>query len=279
MLATALLSVSALTAALSPSKNSCVVRCGGARYRNDPYKARVTVYTPPKASSVCISPVKKAPLSALSHVAEMVKSAADNSLFRAFQNENSASSFMAAALSNAAIPQAATAAPIEAAATTNAGSAASGAVKSRFALIRFKHESCMYQAPFRVSVGDVVFVEADRGEHLGTVEQITSVTPKFNVPSKIIRHATPTDHENLARQRLREENTTQTVQKLAESFGLGIRVMDTEFQTDGNKLTVYFASKVFVDFRKLQRCLFRDYRCRIWLVNWNEVRHGQTQLL
>jgi len=275
MLATALLSVSALTSALSPSKNSCIVRCAGARYRNDPYKARVTVYTPPKASSVCISPVKRAPLAALT---EMAKSAADNSLFRAFQNENSTTAFMAAALSNTAAETAVTAAPVVAEAAATAA-AFSSAAKPRFALIKFKHESCMYQAPFRVSVGDTVFVEADRGEHLGTVEQIASVVPKFNVPSKIIRHATAADHENLARQRLREENTTATVQKLAESFGLGIRIVDTEFQTDGNKLTVYFASKVFVDFRKLQRSLFRDYRCRIWLVNWNEVRHGQTQLL
>jgi len=210
---------------------------------------------------------------ALSQVAEMAKSAADNSLFRAFQHENSTTAFMAAAVSNNAMAE--TEAPMEAAATN----ATSNYAKPRFALVKFKHESCMFQAPFRVTVGDCVFVEADRGEHVGTIEQITSVVPKFNVPSKIIRHATPADHEVLARQRIREDNTTQTVQKLAESFGLGIRVVDTEFQSDGNKLTVYFASKVFVDFRKLQRSLFRDYRCRIWLVNWNEVRHGQTQLL
>jgi len=34
---------------------------------------------------------------------------------------------------------------------------------------------------------------------------------------------------------------------------------------------VFFASKCFVDFRKLQRSLFREFRCRIWLVNWAEV--------
>jgi cell fate regulator YaaT (PSP1 superfamily) len=71
---------------------------------------------------------------------------------------------------------------------------------------------------------------------------------------------------------LKEKRVTAQVQKLAESFGLGIRVNDTEFQMDGNKLTVFFSSRVFVDFRKLQRSLFREFRCRIWLVNWAEVR-------
>jgi len=247
MLATALLSVSALSAAAlaSPTCNACMVKCAGSRYRNDPYRARVTVYTPPKAPIHCISPVKLA----LAAMPVMSAAAVDNSLFRAaFDAKTDLPTIEAPA-------------------------------KPRFALIKFKHESCMYQAPFRVNVGDVVFVEADRGEHIGTIEQITTVVPKFNVPMKIIRHATAFDLEEVAARNEREGTTTTFVQKLAESFGLGIKVVDVEFQTDGNKMTVYFASKCFVDFRKLQRSLFRDFRCRIWLVNWNEIRQGQTQLL
>jgi len=140
-----------------------------------------------------------------------------------------------------------------------------------FALIGFKHETAMYRAPFRVAVGDVVIVEADRGEHIGVVQSITTTRPAYNVPSEILRHASTVETSIIDDLTMKEKRVTLQIQKLAESFGLGIRVVDTEFQMDGNKLTVFFSSRVFVDFRKLQRSLFREFRCRIWLVNWAEV--------
>jgi len=174
--------------------------------------------------------------------------------------------------SPAPLPVAAPVAPVVAAASSskNAGSFAAG--KTHYALIGFKHETGMYQAPFRVAVGDVVIVEADRGEHVGVVQEITTVAPKYNVPCRLVRHANKSEYELIDELTFKEKSATTGIQKLAESLGLGIRVVDTEFQMDKNKLTVFFSSKVFVDFRKLQRSLFREYRCRIWLVNWSEVR-------
>jgi cell fate regulator YaaT (PSP1 superfamily) len=130
----------------------------------------------------------------------------------------------------------------------------------------------MYQAPFRVAPGDVVIVEADRGEHIGIVQEVTTVVPKYNVPSRIMRRANAAEVGTMESLKTKESSVTKSIQKLSESLGLGIKIVDTEFQMDNNKLTVFFSSKVFVDFRKLQRSLFRDYRCRIWLVNWAEVR-------
>jgi len=130
----------------------------------------------------------------------------------------------------------------------------------------------MYQAPFRVSAGDVVIVEADRGEHIGVVQEVTTVAPKYNVPCRVLRRASHAAFTAFETAKAKEATTTKAIQKLSESIGLGIKIVDTEFQMDSNKLTVFFSSKIFVDFRKLQRSLFRDYRCRIWLVNWAEVR-------
>jgi cell fate regulator YaaT (PSP1 superfamily) len=92
------------------------------------------------------------------------------------------------------------------------------------------------------------------------------------VPGKITRHCSPADFDKPAALREKETVSVTQVQKLAESCGLGIKIVDVEFQVDGNKLTVFYSSKVFVDFRKFQRSLFREHRCRIWLINWNEIR-------
>ena len=44
-----------------------------------------------------------------------------------------------------------------------------------------------------------------------------------------------------------------------------MKMEDVEFQYDGQKVTIYYSSNGSVDFRQLQRQLFRDFRCRVWL--------------
>jgi len=92
------------------------------------------------------------------------------------------------------------------------------------------------------------------------------------VPCSIARRANAAEMGEIDELTVKEKRVASSVQKQSESLGLGIRIVDVEFQMDMNKLTIFFASKCFVDFRKLQRALFREYRCRIWLVNWAEVR-------
>jgi hypothetical protein len=148
----------------------------------------------------------------------------------------------------------------------------------RYAYVQFRHECCTYQAPFKISVGDQVIVEGDRGEDMGTVVDITAETPSYNVPCKVIRRATRKDFDATAMKEVKEGQALRLSQQLAESLGLNIRIVDTVFQMDLNKLTVYFSSKQHhIDFRKLQRTLFREYRCRIWLSNMAEIE-AQKQL-
>jgi hypothetical protein len=146
---------------------------------------------------------------------------------------------------------------------------------TRYVFVDFKHDSATYVAPFKVSVGDVVFVEGDRGEDVGTVSGITTEKPSYPVPCKVIRRFNPAkDTEGMDKKKSKEAAVVKSTQALADSLGLAIQVVDTEFQFDYNKLTVYFNSKnTHIDFRKLQRGLFRDFRCRIWLSNMAEVEY------
>jgi cell fate regulator YaaT (PSP1 superfamily) len=86
-----------------------------------------------------------------------------------------------------------------------------------------------------------------------------------------VRIAEERDIEAVRVQREKEEAAKHFAQGVSDALTLGIRVIDTEFQTDGNKLTIYFTSRRQIDFRRLQRQMFKQYRCRIWLVNWADV--------
>jgi len=132
----------------------------------------------------------------------------------------------------------------------------------------------MFVAPFRIFCGDIVVVEGDRGENIGVVHEITQAHPTFEVTSKVLRRANEKDLEQLDEQRERERAALKLTQSLATSLGLHALIEDVEYQFDMNKLTIFVrrnAKNAFVDFRKLQRGLFREFRCRIWCAYMDEV--------
>ena len=144
----------------------------------------------------------------------------------------------------------------------------------RYAVIKFKQETTTFIAPFRIVVGDTVVVEGDRGENVGIVQEITQVQPSFEVTKNIIRRATDKDLATLQAQREREQAALDFTQSLASTLGLHATIEDVEYQFDLNKLTIFVrrsAKGGFVDFRKLQRSLFREFRCRIWCAYMDEV--------
>jgi cell fate regulator YaaT (PSP1 superfamily) len=144
----------------------------------------------------------------------------------------------------------------------------------RYAVVRFKQETFTFIAPFRIAPGETVVVEGDRGENIGVVVEITQVVPGFEVTSRILRIATDKDMAALAAQRERELAVKKSVQSLSASIGLHATIEDVEYQFDLNKLTIFVrrsAKGGFVDFRKLQRSLFREFRCRIWCAYMDEV--------
>jgi len=239
-----MLSASALIAAtsrvvsvLSPTKCGRVrVSCNAANtlFRYDPYACRVLA-SPVKMTPVKASACDTVPL-------------ANRSLLDILTRESPVPS------------------PVLLSASTSAPMAAASSSAIRYASIRFKHDALFYVAPFRVCAGDWVMVEGDRGEDLGRVEEITTDKPAYPVPLKITRKASQADHKALQTKRAKEEGAVRSAQTLADSLGLPIQIADCEFQYDYGKLTIFFRSKArHVDFRKLQRGLFREFRCRIWL--------------
>lgn len=264
----ALRSAASSIVAMSPSKNACCIRVSGAssssgsRYRFDPYACRVLA-----------SPVKS-PMAIMQQQGHHQASPTRGIVPRANRLMDIFASAPAASIPSNATPAPVMVTPAPAAparaATANrsaaADASASAAQSVRYAFVRMKYDTMTFVAPFRVAVGDLVVVEGDRGENLGEVQDILAEKPSYAVTARILRKATPRDREQLEAKRQKELQATRSSQSLADSLGLSLTIADTEFQFDYGKLTVYFRSKSrHTDFRKLQRGLFREFRCRIWL--------------
>lgn len=230
----------------SPSRNACMKRVAASRYRYDPYVARVLPRMSP-LSEIVVSP-------------------------SAFPTAKPSTPIETSSRVPSPLPTAAAAA--------TAAVVMTAPLAVRYVVVQFKHDSMTFLAPFRVSVGDLVVVEGDRGENIGIVSVISKEAPtSFAVDRKILRRATEADTQALALQRDREAAAVRTTQAMAESLGLQGRVEDAEYQFDLNKLTIFVrrASKTgFVDFRKLQRGLFREFRCRIWCAYMDEVEAAEA---
>lgn len=142
------------------------------------------------------------------------------------------------------------------------------------AFVRFKHETICYRYPTRgitLRSGDFVVVSADRGINVGMVERVTSDNTLHPVSSEIARLASPQEVMALTSLRLEERDCAALVQRVALSLRTPMQIVDVEFQFDRNKLTVYYESQSAVDFRRLQRVLFKEFGCRIWLVLWRDI--------
>jgi len=237
--ATLIAATARVVSVLSPTKCGRVrIPCNASNtiFRYDPYACRVLA-----------SPVKMTPVKSQIAIPDTVPMA-NRSLLDILNREAPAASL---SMPTVALT---TSTPAPSSSTT------------RYAYIKFKHDALCYVAPFRVAVGDWVMVEGDRGEDLGRVEEISTEKPSYPVPHKITRKANQADSKALMAKRAKEEQAVRSAQTLADSLSLPIQIADCEFQYDYGKLTVFFRSKSrHVDFRKLQRGLFREFRCRIWL--------------
>jgi len=113
-------------------------------------------------------------------------------------------------------------------------------------------------------VGDMVVVEGDRGQDMGRVLEI--LPAKGPSVARVERRATQKDIDTLASLRKEETAAVCLCQQRVREFGIkNMKIEDVEFQFDHQKATIYFSSHGSVDFRQLQRQLFRDFRCRVWL--------------
>lgn len=134
--------------------------------------------------------------------------------------------------------------------------------------------------PRSVQRGDLAIVEADRGKDLGKVvrddirnaEQLEefqasradmiadSQFAKGVVPKRIYRLATNQEVSLLASKIEDESKALSICQSKIRQKNLPMEVVDTEYQWDRRKLTLYFVAERRIDFRELVRDLFKIYK-------------------
>jgi len=121
---------------------------------------------------------------------------------------------------------------------------------------------------FPFTVGDMVVVQAERGEDLGVVVNMGSLVDQRAGDGqfpRIIRKPGKTDIEKYKENEKLEEKAFQDCRKRIEEHGLDMKLVGVEYQFDRNKITFYFTSEKRVDFRALVRDLAGRYKTRIEL--------------
>jgi cell fate regulator YaaT (PSP1 superfamily) len=137
-------------------------------------------------------------------------------------------------------------------------------------------------APLRV--GEAVLVDVERGRDLGRVTAVGEVADKKcgggcsgcavggvaeaaepTAPRTVVRRATPDDQRVHGENRRSEDDARRKVIERVRTHELVMKVSDTEWQWDRNKLTIYFTAEKRVDFRALVRDLASLFRTRIEL--------------
>ncbi|MBN1885463.1 MAG: stage 0 sporulation family protein [Candidatus Krumholzibacteriota bacterium] len=124
----------------------------------------------------------------------------------------------------------------------------------------FRNERALY-----LRVGNHCVVQADRGEDMGLIISITSAgsTDVEVVSKEVLRHATDRDVEKLEEIRETEKDALRVCQEKVAEHRLPMKLVDVEYQFDGNKITFYFTSNGRIDFRELVKDLAGVFRTRI----------------
>jgi cell fate regulator YaaT (PSP1 superfamily) len=127
-----------------------------------------------------------------------------------------------------------------------------------------------------------VIVEVERGRDLGRVSAVgdtaekkcggctscavgAETSPDSVSLKPVVRRATVEDCKTHQELRMGEEEVRQKVIQRARAHELLMKISDTEWQWDRNKLTIYFTADKRVDFRALVRDLASLFRTRIEL--------------
>jgi cell fate regulator YaaT (PSP1 superfamily) len=116
--------------------------------------------------------------------------------------------------------------------------------------------------------GDYVIVQAERGEDLGRVHHTAEWVRRpelYGSLRHVLRPALPQDLETLDRNRAKEERAYQICKDRVVQRDIEMKVVDCEYQLDGNRVTFYFTAEKRVDFRDLVKDLAAAFRTRIEL--------------
>lgn len=114
---------------------------------------------------------------------------------------------------------------------------------------------------------DYVIVQADRGEHIGRFVRSgpRSAFPSVKELKSILRIASYADVEILVDNARRERDAFEVCLGKIAAHDLKMKLVDVEYQFDGNKICFYFTADKRIDFRALVKDLASEYRTRIEL--------------
>ncbi len=116
-------------------------------------------------------------------------------------------------------------------------------------------------------IGDHAIVDVERGQDIGRIVREGGVVSKKlrdkGIQGPILRRATRRDLSSLESLREKETEAHRICQQLIARQDLPMKLVDVEYQFDGNKIRFYFTSDRRVDFRKLVRDLAGVFKTRI----------------
>ena len=137
--------------------------------------------------------------------------------------------------------------------------------------VRFRTAGKIYffsPLDFEVHTGDHVIVETARGVEYGTVV----IAPKEIEEDKVIqplkpviRVATPEDDAVEAENKTKEKEAFKICLEKIKKHGLQMKLIDSEYTFDNNKLLFYFTADGRIDFRELVKDLASVFKTRIEL--------------
>lgn len=137
--------------------------------------------------------------------------------------------------------------------------------------VRFRQAGKIYNfspADFQVKVGDHVIVETARGIEYGSVVQgIREVADdKVIMPLKsVIRIATEEDDKRAIENNEKEKKAFKICKEKIAKHGLEMKLIETEYTFDNNKVLFYFTADGRIDFRELVKDLASVFKTRIEL--------------
>ena len=137
--------------------------------------------------------------------------------------------------------------------------------------VRFRRTGKIYYfdpAGIEIEAGQHVIVETARGVEYGNVVLgVREVTDdKVVQPLKpVIRVATPEDDKVDADNRLKEKKAFEVCLEKINKHGLDMKLIDTEYTFDNNKVLFYFTADGRIDFRELVKDLAAVFKIRIEL--------------
>lgn len=132
--------------------------------------------------------------------------------------------------------------------------------------VQFRRAGKIYDfdaGDFRLSIGDRVVVETERGPSLAEVKRVSYSDEEEHALKPIVRLASRKDQEISGR--LSPDHAERFTKDKIKSLDLDMRVINVEIQFGGNKAIVYFSAPGRVDFRELVKELAGGLKTRVEL--------------